>query len=234
PAAWRSSCSSLPASAVRSARARSESSIPRSSSIRWSSSRKRWNSASSISSAPAVAAGRSLIASATPEKKRSKSCSNVGRSTARFTIVARSAERTVARSGSPTTSSARSMSMLSLSEIRTPFWRSRFENSTSFWSMPEADCAALVQDVLVALDPRGLHLRALELDVLLQLVLRLPDVALVLEDGRERVRDELLVERADVQERERACPVERLADARRLLQVELPDPLYDRDDVRGE
>jgi len=75
------------------------------------------------------------MASARPEKKRSKRVSKVGRSTLRFTMVARSVARTVWRSGSPTTASARSMSMLSASETRSPFWRSRFENSTSFASM---------------------------------------------------------------------------------------------------
>src|SRR5439155_19086270 len=77
----------------------------------------------------------SLMASARPEKKRSKRVSKGGRSTLRFTMVARSVARTVWRSGSPTTASARSMSMLSASETRSPFWRSRFENSTSFVSI---------------------------------------------------------------------------------------------------
>src|SRR5262245_22277563 len=114
--------------------------------------------------------------------------------------------------------------MLSARETRTPFRRSRLENSTSFSSM---GVEALVQDVLVALGTRGLHLRPLQLDVVLQLLLRLPDVALVLEDGGERLRDQLLVERGDVQDGERLRPVERLADARRFLEVQLPDAVHD-------
>jgi hypothetical protein len=63
------------------------------------------------------------------------------------------------------------------------------------------------------------------------LLLRLPDVALVLEDDGQRLGHEVLVEAVDVQQEERAGPVERLADARVLLQVELPDALDQRDDV---
>src|SRR3989454_323657 len=134
-AASRKSFSSRPESASRSARASGESSVPASSRRCFSWSRKRWNSSSLISSAFAVAAVSSLMASARPEKKSSKRVSKVGRSTLRFTMVARSVARTVRRSGSPTTASARSMAMLSASETRSPFWRNRFENSTSFASM---------------------------------------------------------------------------------------------------
>src|SRR5437879_420920 len=230
-AASRKSFSSRPESASRSARASGESSAPASSRRFFSSSRKRWNSSSLISSAPAVAAVSSLIASARPEKKRSKSVSKVGRSTPRFTMVARSAARTVCRSGSPTTASARSMSILSAGETRSPFWRRRFENSTSFASM---DGAPLVQHVLVALRAGGLQLGPLQLHVLLELLLRLADVALVLDDGGERLRHQLLVERLHVEQRQRPRPVERLADAGRLLQVKLADALHDRDHVGGQ
>jgi hypothetical protein len=44
----------------------------------------------------------------------------------------------------------------------------------------------------------------------------------------------LVLERVDVQEHERARPVERLADARVLLEVELPDALDQRHDVAGQ
>src|SRR5438128_3486877 len=234
-AASRRSFSSRPASASRSARARGESSAPASSRRCFSWSRKRWKSSSLISSAPAVAAVSSLIASARPEKKRSKSVSKVGRSTPRFTVVARSAARTVPRSGSPTTSSARSISMLSASETRTPFWRSRFVNSTSFASMDGVrQWLVLVQHVLVALHAGGLQLGPLQLHVLLELLLRLADVTLVLEDGGECLGDQLLIERLQVEQRERARPVERLADARGLLQVELADAVHDRDHVRRQ
>src|SRR3989454_4925265 len=224
-AASRKSFSSRPESASRSARASGESSVPASSRRCFSWSRKRWNSSSLISSALAVAAVSSLMASARPEKKRSKRVSKMGRSTLRFTMVARSVARTVRRSGSPTTASARSMAMLSASETRSPFWRSRFENSTSFASMD----GLLVQHVLVALRAGSLQLGPLQLHVLLELLLRLADVALVLEDGGERLRDELLVHRLHVEQRERPRPVERLADAGGLLQVELADAVYDRD-----
>src|SRR5438094_6765953 len=151
--------------------------------------------------------------------------------------------------------------MLSARETRIPFRRRRLENSTSFSSMARARSARslsesswrgehparspgivrcsrhddsdslLVQHVLVALDAGALLLGPLVLDVVLQLLLRLPDVALVLEDGGERLRDQLIVERLDVQDGERLRPVERLADARRLLQVELPDAMHHGDHV---
>src|SRR5581483_3145014 len=92
----------------------------------------------------------------------------------------------------------------------------------------------LMKDVLVGLEGRRLDLGALELDVLFELLLGFADVALVFEDGRERLGDELFVERLHVEERERPGPVEGLADARRLLQVELPDAVHDGDDVGGE
>src|SRR5207247_2252558 len=80
----------------------------------------------------------------------------------------------------------------------------------------------------------GLQLRPLQLRVLLELLLRLADVTLVLEDGGERLGDQLLIERLQVEQRERARPVERLADARGLLQIELADAVHDRDHVRRQ
>src|SRR5207249_11582939 len=120
--------------------------------------------------APRVAAVASAMASAKPEKKSAKSCSKAGMSMVRFTMLARSVARTVSRSPSPTTESARNESMFSASETRSPLRRSRFENSRSFSFMgyPVAR-GELVEDVLVALEARGLELRPLQLDVLLEL-----------------------------------------------------------------
>src|SRR5579885_974493 len=145
-------------------------------------------------------------------------------------MVARSAARTVSRSPSPVSASARHASMLSASETRTPLRRRRFENSTTFASTPDP----LVEEVLVARRLRALELRPLQLHVRLELLLRLADVPLVLEDRRERVGDELVIEALDVEQHERARPVERLADARHLLQIELADALHDRNDRGGE
>ncbi len=58
--------------------------------------------------------------------------------------------------------------------------------------------AELVEHVLVALEARRLELRPLQLDVLLELLLGFPDVALVLEDDRQRLGDQRLVERLHV------------------------------------
>src|SRR5262245_55903296 len=113
--------------------------------------------------------------------------------------------------------------MVSASETRTPLRRSSAVNSTTFASIG----GALVQDVLVARRP--LELGALELQVLLQLLLGLADVALVLEDDRQRVLHQLVLEGVDVEERERLRPVERFAAGRHLPQTELAGPLEARD-----
>src|SRR2546426_1717070 len=101
-------------------------------------------------------------------------------------MVARSAARTVSRSPRPTSPRARKPSMFSDSETRSPFSRSRFENSMSFWFK-----GSLVEEILVGLGARRLELRSLELHVLAQLLLRLADVALVFEDRRQRIGDQL-------------------------------------------
>src|SRR5262249_16771307 len=77
--------------------------------------------------------------------------------------------------------------------------------------------ASLVEDVLVS--GGSLELGALELEVLLQLLLRLADVALVLEHDGEGVLHQVVLEAVDVEQRQRLRPVEGLADARHLLQV---------------
>ena len=67
-----------------------------------------------------------------------------------------------------------------------------------------------------------------------ELGVRLLDVALVLEDHVQRVLHELLVEAGRVQRQQRPRPVERLADRRRLLEVELAEPLHHADELLGE
>src|SRR6185503_11970215 len=237
-AASRRSRSSCPASAWSSALARSESSMPSSSRNFWRSSSIRWKASGSSSRACCVAAVISSITAFIPEKKRSKSRSNVATSTARLTAVARSAARTVARSVSPIVPSARSASMVSDTDTRKPFCRSSPQNSTILSSIvgSGARSAVLVQDVLLFGSGRwgGRVLclfRPLKLAELLELLLRLPDVSLVLEDDGERLGHEILIEVVDVQEQEGPRPVERLADARVLLQIELPDALDQRHDL---
>src|SRR2546423_3665140 len=70
-----------------------------------------------------------------PPKYRSKSSSNRGTSTDRFTIVARSPLFNASRLERPSTRIAANESRSSATDTRTPFWRSRFENSISLSSI---------------------------------------------------------------------------------------------------
>src|SRR5206468_3832186 len=62
-------------------------------------------------------------------------------------------------------------------------------------------------------------------DEVAQLILCLPDVALVLENRRKSLLNERLFEALHVEEQQRASPIQRLADRRDLLEVELADSL---------
>src|SRR5262245_35985202 len=140
----------------------------------------------------------------------------------RFTIAARSASLKDWRSPTPSMATARKASRCSAIDTRRPLARRSSVNSTIFASMRGARPS--VEQVLVVplLRPAA---RALRLQKGLELVLRLADIALVLEDGAQRVVDQRLVEPLGVEQGQRLGPVEGLADARRLLQVELADAL---------
>src|SRR5258706_12563294 len=159
----------------------------------------------------------------------------MGTSTERLTMVARKALLSEARSRRPRTRKAANESRSSATAPRTPFWRSRFENSISLSST--APGAPSMQEVLVGLAGLvrftgcGLGLRLQLGDHVAKLVLRLANVAFVLEDRRQRLLDEHVVEALHVQQQEGASPVERLADRRSLLQVELADGLDGVDDL---
>src|SRR5207247_11407420 len=115
-------------------------------------------------------------------------------------------------------------------ETRMPFWRSRPANSRILVST--AAPRRLVEDVLACVG-RGRHgeLRLLPRHVILQLLLGLANVTFVLEDRAERIIDERVVEGVDVEERQGPRPIERLADARSLLQIELPNRPYGADQL---
>src|SRR5258708_15191605 len=162
----------------------------------------------------------------------SNSSSKTGNPLARLTIVARSEARNASRSASPVTSEAANASSVSASETRTPFSRSRFANSTSFSCMMRKR-PTLVQKILVAAG-FGAATRAHATDVVLELFLRFANVALVLDDRVERLGHEFLVEAVHVQQRQRLDPIERLADAGGLLQVEFAQRLHDGDDFLGQ
>src|ERR1700730_6295939 len=95
----------------------------------------------------------------------------------------------------------------------------------------EGAAARLVEHVLVA---RFLGLGsataagAYAPHVFLEFLLRLAYVALVLDDRVERLVDQRAVEILNVEQRQRLDPVERLADTRRLLEVELAQRLHHR------
>src|SRR5437764_12830907 len=146
-----------------------------------------------------------------PPKYRSKSSSNTGTSTDRFTIVARSPLFNASRLERPSTRIAANESRSSATETRTPFWRSRFENSISLSSIaieaievapmsplvprPKGarSTVLLMQEVLVGFRRGGLRLGFLLGHEIAHLVFRLATVPFVLEARRERFLDQRLL-----------------------------------------
>src|SRR5579885_2707681 len=242
-AASRSIFSNCPLLFWSSALASSESSLPCFLSISSICSRNSWNSSSDIDSASCTPCPACLMISPSPEKYRSNSSSKIGTSLARLTIVARRAERKMSRSASPARSLAANASSTSATETRSPFWRSRLANSTSFSSMRTMLRAGavwpappLVQKILVAAarsdGPAAARFGLLE--VVLQLFLRLAHVAFVLDDRVQRLIDQGFVQGLDVEQRQRLDPVQALADARGLLEVKLAQRLDHIDHLLGQ
>src|SRR5579871_1182519 len=185
--------------------------------------------------------------SPSPEKYSSNNSSKTGNSVWRFTMVARSAARKASFSERPVTSAAPNASRVSASDTRTPFSRSRFANSTSFSCMSffgplllsspslkgKGSGVRSIQQVLVAAPTRigsGAATRPRPPHIILQLFLRLAHIAFVLDDGVQGFIDQFLVEALNIEQRERLDPVERLADAGGLLEVELAQRLHHADD----
>src|SRR5512139_1636883 len=129
------------------------------------------------------------------------------------------------RSATPRNSTARNASRCSAMETRSPFSRRRPVNSMILASMCGRRAALLVEELFLV-GHTGSATGLPFLEVGLQLLLGFADVALVLENGAEGVVDHRFIELVHVEESERPGPVERLADAGNLLQIQLAHPLH--------
>src|SRR5690606_33649770 len=137
-------------------------------------------------------------------KYSGNSSSKVGRLSASLTSVARRLRRNVSRSAMPSRSIARQASWLSATETRTPAARRAVMNLT------------IRSSIALASHPAQSAARPL-------------DVGLVLEQHGQRGIECLRIQRARVERDQRARPVERLADARILLEVQRAQRLHDLD-----
>src|SRR4051794_28201960 len=153
---------------------------------------------------------RTAAASAARKKKRSKTSSKIRRSSGDLASVAASASRKSIGSVQPTSPSASKASSSSLVPSATPSLRSSSPSSSRLATRP------------LRLEGTQLHPDALGDDV---------EVGAVLDDDRHRVAERLLVDVVGAEQQQRARPVDRLCDRRRLLQVELADELDDLDEL---
>src|SRR3954453_14255381 len=153
---------------------------------------------------------RTAAASAARKKKRSKTSSKIRRSSGDLASVAASASRKSIGSVQPTSPSASKASSSSLVPSATPSLRSSSPSSSRLAARP------------LRLEGTQLHPDALGDDV---------EVGAVLDDDRHRVAERLLVDVVGAEQQQRARPVDRLRDRRRLLEVELADELDDLDEL---
>src|SRR3954468_18096011 len=138
------------------------------------------------------------------------------RSSGDLASVAASASRKGSWSAQPTSASASKASSSSLVPSASPSERSSSPNSSrraaspggpalsGGWAGTELDSDALGHDI---------------------------EISAVLDDDRHRVAERLLVDVVGAEQQQRARPVDRLGDARRLLEVELADELDDLDEL---
>src|SRR3954447_16567387 len=215
PSPWRPK-----AAMARRARSRMAPSEPsRSAAAIWlrSSSRSRLPAAlGSLGWSCSCTSWRTAAASAARKKKRSKTSSNSRRSSGDLAIVAASASRNSAGSVQPTSPSASKASSSSLVPRARPSPRSSSPNSSSRAASPGGPASGSGSGG-TELDPDPLGD-----DV---------EVGAVLDDDRHRLAERALVDVVGAEEHQRARPVDRLGDARRLLEVELAHELDDLDEL---
>src|SRR5213080_4215658 len=216
PSPWR------PKAAMAS-RARSRiapSSPSRSAAAIWARSASRLSSPACSGSIPPSSrtSWRTAAASAARKKKRSKTSSKIRRSSGDLASVAASASRKSSGSVQPTSASASNASSSSLVPSATPAERSSSPSSSSRAAMPGGPAPVRA----LGLEGTELHPDALGDDV---------EVGAVLDDDRHRVAERLLVDVVGAEQQQRARPVDRLGDRRRLLEVELADELDDLDEL---
>src|SRR3954451_11390966 len=184
-----------------------------------------WLRSSSRSSAPAALGSlgwscsrtswRTAAASAARKKKRSKTRSNSRRSSGDLAIVAASASRNSRGSLQATSPRASKASSSSLVPSARPSPRSSSPNSSRRAASPGGPASGGRGGT--ELDPD-----ALGDDV---------EVGAVLDDDRHRLAERALVDVVGAEQQQRAGPVDRLGDARRLLEVELAHELDDLDEL---
>src|SRR4051794_30675837 len=158
---------------------------------------------------------RTAASSAARKKKRSKTSSKTRRSSWDFASVAASASRKSAGSVHEISLRTAKPSSSSLVPTATPSERSSSPNSSRRAARPGCSGAGTQR-------PAELGPNALDHDV---------EVGAVLDDDRHRVVERLLVDVVGAEQQQRARPVDRLGDRRRLLQVELADELDDLDEL---
>ncbi len=161
----------------------------------------------SRSSASGGMTGGFLVTGAPPPQNVSKSASNSGTSSTRFTSAVRRPSRTSSRSRRSTESSARVASSVSPGPSGSPFG---------------AEATAEARGVLDQIRGDGAHAsRRGERGQLsgVEAGAHRPEILLVLEEAAQRLADQLLVEVRGVQRNQRLRPVERLGDAGHLGQL---------------
>src|SRR4051794_3234164 len=220
----------LPKAAMASrARSRMAASDPsrRAAAICWRSVSRFSSSASSPAAASAASCSeiprRTASASAARKKKRSKTSSKTRRSSWDLASVAAKASRRSAGSAQPISARTAKASSSSLVPMATPSERSSSPKRSSWASNPPG--AGSGSAAPARLGGAGklveAHAHPLGHDV---------EIGAVLDDDRHRVAERGPVDVLGAEQQQRAGPVDRLGDRRRLLQVEradLPDDLHE-------
>src|SRR3954452_16366550 len=207
--------------------------------LSWPSRRARaisWRSVSRLSSAPAASMpppsptpSRTAASSAARKKNRSKTRSKMRRSSWDLASVAARPSRKSSPAVHGTSRRTANASSSSLVPTATPSPRSSSPNSSRCAASPGGASSGAVAPYSAALrlaggrgTDRQLHPDALGDDV---------EVGAVLDDDRQRLREDLVVDVVGAEEQQRARPVDGLGDRRRLLQVELADHRDDLDEL---
>ena len=186
--------------------------------------RRRRSAAASSKPSPSVhALAPPPRASAARKKKRSNTSSNTRRSSGDFASVAASASLKSARTSHGTSRSAANASSSSDVPIATPSPRSSSVKPIRRASRPGGTALSGSRArPRHRAPPRQPHADARGDRV---------EVGAVLDDDRHRLAERLRVEVLGAEQQQRARPVDRLGDRRRLLEVELAHLLHDPDEL---
>src|SRR4051794_28854776 len=195
-----------------------------------------WRRVSRLSSAPAASMpppspmpSRTAASSAARKKNRSKTRSKTRRSSCDLASVVASPSRKSSPAVHGTSRRTAKASSSSLVPTATPSPRSSSPNSSRCAASPGGASSGAVAPYSAALrlaggrgTDRQFHPDALGDDV---------EVGAVLDDDRQRLREDLVVDVVGAQQQQRARPVDRLGDRGRLLEIELADHRDDLDEL---